>query len=96
MGLTNAQRQARWRDKRNDEAQLLHGKPNEIANRILLDLGPKEAARILRALDKRLRNIKPDCPACHGTGFLRFGLESTCGARTVTEAVRIHHPCDCG
>ena len=69
MALTNAQKQARWRDKRNEEARALKGKPKEIAERILRELGVKEAARVVRALDKRLRNIKPDCPRCNGTGI---------------------------
>jgi hypothetical protein len=69
MALTNAQRQARWRDKRNEDANALAGTPEQIANSILLRLGKKEADRVLRALDEQLRNIKPDCPRCEGKGF---------------------------
>jgi hypothetical protein len=93
MALTNAQRQARWRDSRNEDAQALKGKPKEIADNILRSLGAKEAAKVMRALDQRLRNIKPDCPACHGTGFLQDGIQTACGFQL---QARIEHPCDCG
>jgi hypothetical protein len=70
MALTNAQRQARWRDKRNEDAATLSGKtPREIAENLFRHFGVKDAKRVQRALDKLLRNIKPDCPRCHGTGF---------------------------
>jgi hypothetical protein len=93
MALTNAQRQARWRDSRNEDAQALKGKPKEIAETILRSLGAKEAARVVRALDKRLCNIKPDCPGCHGTGFLRDGIQTACGFQLQAQ---ICTPCDCG
>jgi hypothetical protein len=35
MALTNAQRQARYRDRRNWDATALTGKPREVADRIL-------------------------------------------------------------
>jgi hypothetical protein len=59
----------RWRDKRNDLAQDLVGTPDDICEAILRRLGVDQARKVARALDKRLRNIKPDCPACRGTGF---------------------------
>jgi hypothetical protein len=93
MALTNAQRQARWRDSRNEDAQALKGKPKNIADKILRSLGAKEAARVVRALDKRLRNIKPDCRACNGTGFVSDGIQSTCG---IQFQARVVAPCDCG
>ena len=36
MALTNADRQRRWRDKRNNLAQALLGRPSEICEAILL------------------------------------------------------------
>jgi hypothetical protein len=93
MALTNAQRQARWRDRRNENAQALTGKPKEIADNILRELGVKESKRVLRALSKRLDSIKPDCPACHGTGLLSDGIQSSCG---IQYAARLVMACDCG
>jgi hypothetical protein len=52
MALTNAQRQARWRDSRNEDAQALKGEPEEIAENILRILGPTRAWLLARALDK--------------------------------------------
>jgi hypothetical protein len=91
--LTNAQRQARWRDKRNEDARTLKGTPKQIADRILFELGVKDAARLVRALDKRLRNIKPDCRACNGTGFMTMHTESACGSIRYRD---MQIPCDCG
>jgi hypothetical protein len=49
--------------------------------------------RLVRALDKRLRNIKPDCPACGGTGFARVNIYGPCGLKE--NSVPLSIPCDC-
>jgi len=90
MALSNAERQRRWRERRNDLAQVLVGKPNQIAEGILSHHGAKEAKRIVQALDKRLRNIKPDCRSCGGTGFM------TLQSFTAVPTGQISPPCDCG
>jgi hypothetical protein len=69
MPLTNAEKQKRWRDKRNLLADALTGTPKDIADGILRELGVEQAKKVTRALDKRFRNLKPDCPQCGGTGF---------------------------
>jgi hypothetical protein len=50
--------------------------PDQAADEILFAFGPEEAGRVakkaeevIQALRKRLRNLKPDCPNCKGTGF---------------------------
>jgi hypothetical protein len=61
MALTNAEKQKRWREKRNDRASVLDGTPKDMAaDALLRRLGVREAKRVLRALDKRLKAIKPD------------------------------------
>jgi len=69
MALTNAEKQKRWRDRRNSRAEALTGKPRDIANNILRQLGPKLSKQVARELDKRLRNLRSDCQACHGNGL---------------------------
>jgi hypothetical protein len=95
MALTNAQRQAKWRDSRNEDAQALKGKPKDIAESILMRLGAKEAARVVRALDKRLRNIKPDCPRCKGEGFYKFNPLTPCGSPMYGQSDPFTLSCDC-
>jgi hypothetical protein len=73
MPLTNAQKQRRWRDRRNDMASALTGAPEEVADSILRLLGVEEARRVTCALDRRLRDLKPDCPSCSGLGFVQMG-----------------------
>jgi hypothetical protein len=91
MALTNAEKQKRWRDKRNVKAQALDGTPKEISKELLRHLGPDKAKKVVRALDKRLRNLKPDCPACKGTGFTPWHARSACGM-LLSEGMA---PCDC-
>ena len=103
MPLTNAQKQKRWRDKRNAAVDklddLLTGKPREIADSILFYLGTDQTKKIARALDKRLRNLKPDCPRCRGTGFIRALMFLHCGAPNIDSATGqqmvVTPPCDC-
>lgn len=92
MALSSAERQRRCREKRNDLAQVLVGKPNQIAEGILSHHGAKEAKRIVQALDERLRNIKPDCRTCGGTGFMTLQSFTACGV----PMGQISQPCDCG
>jgi hypothetical protein len=96
MALTNAEKQKRWRDKRNALAYAMtgtFGQPNEIADGILRELGGDKTRKVVAILKKRLRNLKADCPACHGTGFLHFKMETECGMSTPLIATE---PCDCG
>ena len=92
MPLTNAEKQRRWRDKRNELAQALTGTPKQVAEAILAHLGPRDARRVLRALDKRLSAIKPDCEGCGGTGFMPVIFSTPCGMPIGPG----RHPCDCG
>jgi hypothetical protein len=92
MPLTNAEKPRRWRDKRSELAQVLSGTPKEITDCILFKLGAREAKRVLRALDKRLLNLKSDCLACNGTGFMTMNVFNCSGGVDFT----FRHPCDCG
>jgi hypothetical protein len=92
MGLTNAEKQKRWREKRNSRADALTGTPKEIVNGILRVLGPGQANTILRELEGRLRNLRSDCPACHGAGFVRHDIYTACGVLLSFRAIL---PCDC-
>jgi glutathione S-transferase len=98
LALTNAEKQRRWRERRNALAELATGYPENAADGVLHSLGAEEArmasARIrkaLRLLDKRLRNLKADCPVCHGSGFTRAAFSTACG----TPLGDGHVPCDC-
>jgi hypothetical protein len=93
MALTNAEKQKRWRDRRNEQALALTGTPQEIANRILGTLGAKQAGKVVRALDKRLRAIKPDCKFCGGTGFAA-AQGFSCDGEPATNGIRLPCPCD--
>jgi len=46
----------------------------------------------VRALDKRLRNVKPDCLACGGTGFVPMDTSTACG---MPIAKGVKFKCDC-
>jgi len=91
MALSNAERQRRWRDKRNDLAQILVGTPNEICEAILRELGADPTRRLARALDKRLRSLRSDCPRCEGTGFRSMQSRTACGMPIAQLRIR----CDC-
>jgi hypothetical protein len=98
MPITNAEKQRRWRDRRNARADMLTGTPKQIANNILLTLGGDQARKIARALDRRLRNLKRDCPRCGGSGFQSMAMHHHCGAPiTDDRGVHIHTkwPCNC-
>jgi hypothetical protein len=70
MALTNAEKQKRWREKRNALAHALTGGPKDVAEQILRELGVDKTKKVVRALDKRLRAIRRYCPACGGTGYM--------------------------
>jgi ParB-like chromosome segregation protein Spo0J len=72
------------------EYQLL-GTPDEICEAILHSLGVDQAKKVVRALDKRLRNVKPDCLACGGTGFAPAQFSTACGMPIGSGKI----PCDC-
>ena len=86
MALSNAEKQKRWREKRNELAVALTGKPNEVADNILRNLGADQARKVSRALDKRLRDLKSDCP---DWAVAQFGAQRPAGPHTVGR-------CDCG
>jgi ParB/RepB/Spo0J family partition protein len=73
------------------EYQLL-GTPDEICEAILCSLGVDQAKKVVRALDKRLRNVKPDCIACRGTGFVSMDTSTECG---MPIAKGVKFKCDC-
>jgi len=79
MALSNAQRQRRRRDNRNEMASVWDGTPKEITEAILSHLGVDKAKKVGRALDKRLRNIKPDYVACGGAGCAPVHFLTACG-----------------
>ena len=60
-------------------AQVLEGTPAKIGEALLSHLGVDQAKKVVRALDKRLRNVKPDCLACRGTGFAPVRFTTACG-----------------
>jgi hypothetical protein len=91
VALTNAEKQRRWREKRNELAAAFTGIPKEVAENILSQLGVDKARRVVRALDKRLRNLKPDCIVCGGTGFAPYDIFTACGLPTGKTTL----PCDC-
>jgi hypothetical protein len=93
MALTNAEKQKRWREKRNRLAAALIGTPKEIADGVLQELGPKQAKKVVRALDARLRNLKPNCRVCHGTGFAKVQLFTACGEKLLQDVMVI--ACSC-
>jgi hypothetical protein len=92
MALTNAEKQKRWRDKRNGLADALTGTPKEIADGILRQLGADQTRKVARALDERLRGLNPNCPACRGTGFAAVTISTACGLDT---GLRLSLDCDC-
>jgi hypothetical protein len=94
MALTNAEKQKRWREKRNGLAEVLtRRKPEEVADGILHELGVERAKKVARALGRRLRNLKPDCPSCCGTGVFRVGMETARGS-PISFSPTV--ACDCG
>jgi hypothetical protein len=59
MAMTNAEKQARWRDRRNELAAILEmDNPKDVAQGILKELGVDKAREVVRSLDRRLRAIK--------------------------------------
>jgi hypothetical protein len=90
--LSNAERQARWRERQKEKAGALDGKPKEVAERVIGVLGVAKAKKVSRALDKRLKAIKPDCPVCQGTGNAPLEFRGPCGTKEGAFSV----PCDCG
>src|SRR5262245_41338451 len=94
MALTNAEKQRRWRDKRNAAYEALHtGTPKQIAEAIFVELGDAKARKVVRELDKRLKRIKPDCPACLGTGFRRIQAICPDTGEIISQPLGV--PCDC-
>ena len=91
MALTNAENQKRWRERRNALAEA--GTPKEIADGILRQLGAEKAAKVERALKARLRKLRPDCPNCQGTGFVKLEARTACNRPLGSGPITM--PCGC-
>jgi hypothetical protein len=92
MALTNAQRQQRYRDKRNELVEMMEGTPTEIAHKLVFELGVEVGMKVAEAMRKRIRNIKPDCPKCKGQGFCAAKITTACGM-PLWESPRVACPC---
>jgi hypothetical protein len=78
MALTNAEKQKRWRERRNSLASSLEG--DAIAQSIFNELGAKKTQRVVDLLRKRLKRIDPNCSLCNGTGVTPvLQLRGPCG-----------------
>jgi hypothetical protein len=58
MPLSNAEKQARWRERRNRLASAWTGTPDQVAEHIIKELGIEQARKIVRAIDKRVNKTK--------------------------------------
>lgn len=93
MAFTNAEKQARWRARRNARAEALQGDAPWIAEKIFDELGAKKTKRVVDLLRKRLKAIDPNCPVCKGTGITPLiEFKAPCGGKEGEFAV----PCQCG
>jgi hypothetical protein len=54
MPLTNAEKQKRWRDRRNRLIAALTDTPRKAAETILAELGVEQAGKVAKALEQRL------------------------------------------
>jgi hypothetical protein len=70
----------------------LFGTPKETCEAVLLHHGVDQTKKVVRELDKRVRNLKPDCLACRGTGFAPMDTSTACG---MPIAKGVLFPCDC-
>jgi len=93
MAMTNAEKQRRWRERRNARASALDPTRTlkDAAEAIFRELGAGRARKIVPLLARRVRNLKPDCPACKGTGLAQIKLFSCSGEAEGDWTV----PCDC-
>jgi hypothetical protein len=74
MALTNAEKQRRWRDKRNKIYRAVFDTPDKLAATLVNELGVEHARKVARALDKRIRVIKqrpPPPPGILGNAYSR-------------------------
>ena len=78
MALTNAEKQKRWRQRRNGLAQALIGDAPWIAEKIFSELGVKKTKRVADHLRRRLKAIDPNCQLCKGTGITQGELAGRC------------------
>jgi hypothetical protein len=92
MALTNAEKQKRWRERRNELASALIGDAPWIAQQIFYELGAKKTARVVDLLRKRLKQIDPKCELCKGTGTTPImEIRGPCGGKEGALAM----PCPC-
>jgi hypothetical protein len=97
MALTDAEKQKRFRDRRNERQAVLDAgnTSKEIAEMIFRELGPARARGVVKHLTARLRNLKADCPVCGGTGYKtpKLQVALACGAIVYGFSTI---PCYCG
>jgi hypothetical protein len=95
--MSSAERQRRYIERLKGKAEAAADDPfdaplKEVVEYIFSELGVAKAKRVVRALDKRLKAIKPDCPACKGTGMAPLEFRGPCGTKEGAFSL----PCDCG
>ena len=66
MTLTNAEKQKRWRDKRNRLARAFTEIPAKFAETIVNECGIEHARKVARAIDKRVALNKRRQPPPQG------------------------------
>lgn len=101
MALTNAERQRRWRDKRNELAeQAIHtdDSDREVVRRIVDAIGAERARALVGKMGSLITAIAgkeplPDCPLCEGKGHAMVDLYGPCGSKENTQPLAI--PCQC-
>jgi hypothetical protein len=92
MALTNAEKQKRWRERRNELARALIGDAPWIAQQIFSELGAKKTQRVVDLLRKRLKAIDPNCQLCKGTGITPvMEIRGPCGGKEGEYSM----PCPC-
>jgi hypothetical protein len=88
VAMTGAERQRRYwqkhrparaRKPKRPSADTFTGTPDEIADNILQHLQLERSRQVSEALVRRIAAIKPDCKACHGSGFVPVRYAPACG-----------------
>ena len=101
MALTNAERQRRWRDKRNDLAeQAIHENDSdrEVVRKIVDAIGAERARALVGKMGSLITAIAgkeplPDCPLCEGKGHVWINVYGPCGFKENTAPLAA--PCQC-
>jgi len=101
MALTNAERQRRWRDKRNDLAkQAIHedDSDREVVRKIVDAIGAQRARALVGKMGSLITAIAgkeplSDCPLCEGKGRVMIDVYGPCGFKENTAPLA--GPCQC-